>query len=220
MVLALRCHCIKTGKNERACSPCWRGVCFMGPAQCSAWQRMRWLVASPTRWTWVWAPSGSSWWTREPGMLHSMGSQRVRHDWVTELTDWLHSVLKTGELVVDIWWEISHLIPDFCLLKSVKNGSSMLGPCSGLLWVSVGWVMGCPESVVLLRAPSGHCRNGTMMVRRGDHHQHGGQLLIPETWEREGWLLVGVWGEAGGEAERLPNSTGKWQCVGFSWDTG
>ena len=29
--------------------------------------------------------SGSWWWTGKPGMLQSMGSQRVRHDWVTEL---------------------------------------------------------------------------------------------------------------------------------------
>ena len=32
-------------------------------------QRMRWLVASPTGWTWVWASSRSWWWTGEPGML-------------------------------------------------------------------------------------------------------------------------------------------------------
>ena len=49
------------------------------------WQRMDVWVASPTRWTWVWASSGSWWWTGKPGMLQSMGSQRVRHDWVTEL---------------------------------------------------------------------------------------------------------------------------------------
>ena len=38
-----------------------------------------------TQWTWVWAWSRSWWWTQNPGMLQSMGSQRVRHDWVTEL---------------------------------------------------------------------------------------------------------------------------------------
>ena len=38
-----------------------------------------WMV-SPTRWTWVWASSGSWWWTGKPGVLQSMGSQRVRHD--------------------------------------------------------------------------------------------------------------------------------------------
>ena len=42
-------------------------------------------MASPTRWTWVWASSGSWWQTGKPGMLQSMGSQRVDHDWVTEL---------------------------------------------------------------------------------------------------------------------------------------
>ena len=45
-------------------------------------------MASPTRWTWVWASSGSWWWTGRPGVLLSMGSQRVRHDWATEL-NWM-----------------------------------------------------------------------------------------------------------------------------------
>ena len=43
-------------------------------------------MASPTWWTWVWATSGSWWWRRKPGVLQSMGSQRVGHDWVSELT--------------------------------------------------------------------------------------------------------------------------------------
>ena len=47
-------------------------------------QRMRWLMASPTQWTWVWANSGGQWRTGKPGMLQSMGSQTVRHDLVTE----------------------------------------------------------------------------------------------------------------------------------------
>ena len=42
-------------------------------------------MASPTRWTWVWASSGSWWWKGKPGMLQSMGSQRVRHNWVIGL---------------------------------------------------------------------------------------------------------------------------------------
>ena len=44
------------------------------------WQRMRWWMASPTQWTWVWVDSGSWWWTGRPGMLLSMGSQRVGHE--------------------------------------------------------------------------------------------------------------------------------------------
>ena len=42
-------------------------------------------TASPTQWTWVWVNSRSWWWTGRPGMLQSVGSQRVRHDWATEL---------------------------------------------------------------------------------------------------------------------------------------
>ena len=41
--------------------------------------------ASPTRWTWVWVNSWSWWWTGRPGVLQSMGSQRVRDNWGTEL---------------------------------------------------------------------------------------------------------------------------------------
>ena len=44
-------------------------------------------MESPTRWMWVWVKFGSWWWTRRPGVLQFMGSQRVRHDWATEL-DW------------------------------------------------------------------------------------------------------------------------------------
>ena len=39
-----------------------------------------------TWWTWVEASSGSWWWTGKPGVLQPMGSQRVGHDWATELT--------------------------------------------------------------------------------------------------------------------------------------
>ena len=42
-------------------------------------------MASPTQWTWVWASSGHWLWTGNPGMLQSMGSQRVGHNWATEL---------------------------------------------------------------------------------------------------------------------------------------
>ena len=49
-------------------------------------------MASPTWWTWVWASSGSWWWTGRPGVLQSMGSQRVRHDWETEL-NWIEDCL-------------------------------------------------------------------------------------------------------------------------------
>ena len=53
-------------------------------------------MASPTQWTWVWVSSKSWWWTGKPGMLQSMGSPRVGHDWATELnwTDGIHLTFK------------------------------------------------------------------------------------------------------------------------------
>ena len=48
-------------------------------------------MASPTWWTWVWVNSRRWWWTGRPGVLRFMGSQRVRHDWPTEL-NWLNKL--------------------------------------------------------------------------------------------------------------------------------
>ena len=49
-------------------------------------------MASPTQWTWVWASFRSWWRTGKPGMLQSMGSQSVRHNWATEL-NWVHCLI-------------------------------------------------------------------------------------------------------------------------------
>ena len=45
-------------------------------------------TASLTQWTWVWVRPRSWWWTGKPGVLQSMGSQRVGHGWATELNWW------------------------------------------------------------------------------------------------------------------------------------
>ena len=61
---------------------CWEGLGAVGEGDDRGWDG--WM-ASPTRWIWVWINSRSWWWTGRPGMLQFMGSQRVGHDWVTEL---------------------------------------------------------------------------------------------------------------------------------------
>ena len=55
-------------------------------------QRMRWQDGITNWMTWVWVNSGRWWWTGRPGVLWFMGSQRVRHDWATELN--LTDILK------------------------------------------------------------------------------------------------------------------------------
>ena len=61
---------------------CWEVLGTGGEEDDRGWDG--WM-ALPTRWTWVWVNSGSWWWTGRPGVLWFMGSQRVGHDWVTEL---------------------------------------------------------------------------------------------------------------------------------------
>ena len=61
---------------------CWEGLGAGGEGDNRGWDG--WIV-SPTRWTWLWVNSGSWRWTERPGVLRFMGSQRVGHDWATEL---------------------------------------------------------------------------------------------------------------------------------------
>ena len=81
---------------------CWEGLGAGGEGDNRGWDG--WM-ASLTQWTWVWVNSGSWWWTGRPGVLRFMGSQRVGHDWVTEL----------------IWTEGERILDSECL--SLKPGS-------------------------------------------------------------------------------------------------
>ena len=63
---------------------CWERLKAGGEGDDRGWDG--WM-ASPVRWTWVWASSGSWWWAGKLGMLQSMGMQRVGHNWATELTE-------------------------------------------------------------------------------------------------------------------------------------
>ena len=104
------------------------------------WERLRagegddrgwdgWM-ASPTQWTWVWVISRSWWWTERPSMLQSIGSQRVGHDWVTEL-NWMIGYylkikrikyLKSKRIQVSAWAKLKYLI----FFSNVTTGVSNL----------------------------------------------------------------------------------------------
>ena len=61
---------------------CWERLKAGGEGDDREWDR--WM-ASPMGWTLVWVGSGSWWWTGKPGLLQSMGSQRV--GWLSDWTD-------------------------------------------------------------------------------------------------------------------------------------
>ena len=80
---------------------CWERLRAGGEWDGRGWDG--WM-ASPTQWTWVWVDSGSWWWTGRPGVLQFMGSQRVRHNWATEL-NWCWERLREGGEGDDRGWD-------------------------------------------------------------------------------------------------------------------
>ena len=78
---------------------CREGSGAGGKGDDSGWDG---CMASLTRWMWVCVNSGSWWWTGSPGMLWFMGSQRVGHDWATEL-NWM-------------WFSLNYCTLQLCLI--------------------------------------------------------------------------------------------------------
>ena len=74
---------------------CWERLKAVGEGDDRGWND--WMT-SATWWIWVWASSRNWWWTGKPGVLQSMGSQRVGYNWETELNWVLHlpSILDYG----------------------------------------------------------------------------------------------------------------------------
>ena len=78
---------------------CWEGLGAGGKGDGKGWDG--WM-ASPTQWMWVWVNS-RRWWTGKPGVLRFMGLQRVRHGWVTEMTDWTEVLKNYCTLKIEVF---------------------------------------------------------------------------------------------------------------------
>ena len=74
---------------------CWERLKARGEGDDRGWDG--WM-ASLTRWTWAWASFWSWWWRGKLGVLQSVGLQRVRDDWVTEL------ILQLAIDSLNLWW--------------------------------------------------------------------------------------------------------------------
>ena len=83
------------------------------------WQKMRWLDGITDSMDMSLSNSGSWWWTRRPGMLWFMGSQRVRHNWETEL-NWTECILEFI-FKVNLW--NGNLLQYSCLENSMDKGA-------------------------------------------------------------------------------------------------
>ena len=87
---------------------CWERLKAGGEGDNRGWDG--WMV-SPTQGTWVWVNSRSWWWTGKPGVLQSMGLQRVGHNWAAKLTNLLKA-----------WWFSSEHFKAACSVKASLFG--------------------------------------------------------------------------------------------------
>ena len=94
-------------------------------------------MASPTRWTWVW-PNFRSWWrTGKPGILQSMGSQRVRYNLVTEQQQYW---MKYKSVIMNINTKLTLPVISANVFLSVL---SLMNIWKSTMWM--GWQVSAPE---------------------------------------------------------------------------
>ena len=135
--LGLQNHCRWCCSHEMKRLWCWEGL-GAGEGADQGWDG--WM-ASRTRWTWVWVNSRRWRWTGRPGVLRSMGSQRVGHDWATELNCTVstvspsicHEVMRPDAMIL-VFWMLSFKPPfslsSFTFIKRLFSSS----PLSAIRW--------------------------------------------------------------------------------------
>ena len=123
---------------------CWERLKAGGEGDDRGWGG--WM-ASLAQWTWVWASSQSWWWTKKPWVLQSIGSQRVRYDWVTEL-NWIKTLwYRQKDILVDQWNSIEcleinpHTYHQLILQRKQEN--TMEKNCPFNKWYWENWTATC-----------------------------------------------------------------------------
>ena len=147
-----------------------------------------WMV-SPTQWTWVWVNSRSCWWTARPGVLQSMGSQRVGHNWVTEL-NWPEWFQTLGHIRItwhvsstsSLWVGMMDLVPKYLhFFKKIQDVTNTAGP--GITDLDTGhkiWINGCWGCVYLNKT----CYQSdlTQVLRQSLYRPHEYKVLHQKQW--------------------------------------
>ena len=173
---------------------CWEGLGAGGEGDGRGWDG--WM-ASLTRWTWVWVNSRSWWWTWRPGVLWFLGSQRVGHDWATELnwTDVCITFIESASVIEREYVKV--LVAESCstLCNSMDcspPGSSVHGIFQAriLEWVAIPFSRGSSWSrdlncMCILYCLSHQCANDTqpqLLVNNHIHRNTQWDLLTLCSW--------------------------------------
>ena len=118
---------------------CWEGLGAGGEGDNGGWDD--WM-ASLTRWMWVWVNSRRWWWTGSPGVLQFSGSQRVRHDWVTEL-NWTELKVKFDP-PINWWccWGNRTVTKEVSSYQGRKRRKKVVSQRTGIEWPEVLGLLG------------------------------------------------------------------------------
>ena len=128
---------------------CWERLRAGGEGDERGWDG--WM-ASSTWWAWIWLDSECWWWTGWPGMLRFTGSQKVRHDWTTELNwnelipFWLVEFLMRNQLITDrsslyIIWHFPSV--SFNILSFSLTLVSLITMCLGCSYLALSFLEVC-----------------------------------------------------------------------------
>ena len=177
-------------------------------------------IASPPRGTWVWVSSGSWWWIGKPGVLQSMGSQRVGYDWMTGL-NWTDTTVCKGEHwfmpVVNQFISIQYFF--FLISPSLSNISEFGREMIWSAWLNVCvcvWVCNC-ISVLPLAGKAGLCLI-PICVPSTKHSGWHRSTVGPWGSKRNGytWRGMDLESERNMGALRLKRNEGEWKYREFT----
>ena len=88
-------------------------------------------MASPTQWTWVWASSGSWWWTGTPGVLQSMSLQSdmtERMNWLTDTGSTFNIDVSTNSrlMTIQVFSKMIHVFSKMFIISSKSTVAELL----------------------------------------------------------------------------------------------
>ena len=189
LLVRISCHTFKHTHvpKDLIYSACWFYMVLILPPKAGGEGDYRgwdgWM-ASSTQWTWVWASSRSWWRTGRPHVLQSMGSQRMGHDWVTELNWTELNTPTTAKFKVPKWNHSVQLTKDEITKLSLTRwyqtpsvlGLSPFQPWRTLLTLSMPHVPHMWNEVNMkIIASKGCCENAMIfhiqnLGKQDEHH--------------------------------------------------